>query len=128
MTDDIDDDWDSYSREWLAKGSASVENKEGYYLVDSDGGMEHATTVDALQTRLRWYAQMGKSDGDLFTDLDEYLNWINHVYDVGHVTSDGALVSWVDDMAMIDEHESPAVHNLKQVREGIERLQLLKGA
>lgn len=126
MTDDIDDDWDSYTTEWLKMGSEA--SKEGYYLIDIEGGLEHASTVDALQTRLRWYAQMGKSDGDLFTDIDEYLNWINHVQDVGHITDKGDLVSWVDDSAMIDDHESPLVHNLKEIREGAQRLSALKGA
>lgn len=128
MTDDIDDDWDSYSSEWLRMGSASVSSKEGFYLVDNEGGIEHASDLESLQTRLRWYAQMSRTEFDLFGDIEEHLNWINHVRDVGHVDDQGNLISWVEDMADMDEFESPAVRNLQPMRDAIGKLQTLKGA
>jgi hypothetical protein len=100
---------------------------EGFYVVDGEGDMSHYQTLDELELRLAWVAKFTKSDQDLFQVNDD-INWCNHIVDMGTVDDDGNLDSWVDDMAGIDDYESPAIRNLQYIREGVGRLVSLKGA
>lgn len=109
-----------------ADGSES-QYGEGFYILDAEGDISHYTDLELLERQLKWLAEMSRTDNDLF-DAEEKINWINHIMDLGHVESDGELVSWVDDSASVDEFESPAVRNLAYIREGANRLATLKGA
>jgi hypothetical protein len=60
--------------------------------------------------------------------VDKSINWVNWIMDLGAVNDDGQLVSWVEDSADIDEHESPAVRNLQHIRDGVQYLERLAGA
>lgn len=100
---------------------------EGYYIIDHDGGASHYPTLDDLEGGLRWAAKMARGEWDLF-DVEDDLNWVNNIMDVGAVSEDGDLVSWVDDSADIDSHESPSVRNLQHIREGVHLLERLRGA
>lgn len=140
-TDEFDDDDDAEFEAIIAemeKREAERENAsctigqrfiagEGYFIIDHEGDISHYPTLGDLESHLAWLAKMGRSDYDVFTVPDE-LNWVNHVRDLGEVTTEGELVSWVDDMAEIDEHESPAVRNLQYIRDGIGKITTLKGA
>ena len=100
---------------------------QGFYIVDHEGDMTHYPTLDDLEARLKWLGKMTKSDIDLF-QVEEEINWANHVWDMGAVDESGNLISWVEDMADIDDYESPAVRNLQYIREGASLLCTLKGA
>lgn len=100
---------------------------EGFYILDAEGDISHYTDLELLERQLKWLAEMSRTDNDLF-DVEEKINWVNHIMDLGHVESDGELVSWVDDSSEVDEFESPAVRNLAYIREGAQRLTTLKGA
>lgn len=100
---------------------------EGFYIVSNEGDMSHYHDLHDLEGALKWLGKMGRTDADLF-DVEEDLNWINHVFDLGAVDDDGKLISWLDDMGDIDEYESPAVRHLNYIREGVGKLLTLKGA
>jgi len=102
---------------------------EGFYIVDESGDITHHPMLEDLEARLRWISKMTRHEFDIFADVEDDLNWVNHIMDLGSVTEDGELVSWVDDMADIDEWESPSVRNLQNIREGVGGyLVRLKGA
>lgn len=105
---------------------------EGYYIVDGEGDMSHYPTLDDLESRLKFLSGMTASEYDLFQfgekEEKDALGWTNHIMDIGSVDEKGELVSWVDDMSDIDEHESPAVQHLNYIREGVGKLLTLKGA
>lgn len=111
----------NYASEYLAG--------EGFYIIDGEGNITHHPMLEDLEAYLRWLAKMTRHEFDIFPNVEDDLNWVNHVMDLGAVTEDGDLVSWVDDMAEMDEWESPAVRNLQHIREGIGgSLVRLKGA
>lgn len=147
---DIDKAWETVQNRWLEQEDDEDDDKdpaefgqdhmscsvmsedvtprgEGFYILDNDGNIHHAGDLEDLENRLAWYANITKSDQDLF-HVDKAINWINHIMDVGSIEADGELVSWVDDTASIDDHESPAVYSLNYIREGASSLSSLKGA
>lgn len=101
---------------------------EGFYILDGEGDVSHHQVLEDLEARLRWHAKMSRSDYDLFGDVEDSINWVNHIMDIGHVDEAGRLISWVDDSGEVDEFESPAVRNLQYIREGVGLLATLKGA
>lgn len=101
---------------------------EGFYIIDGDGGVTHHPILEDLEARLRWLSKMTRQQYDIFSGVEDELNWVNQIMDLGSVSADGDLVSWVDDAADIDNFESPAVNNLRQLREGALMLSTLKGA
>lgn len=113
----MDDNVKTYSREY----------GEGFYIVSNEGDMTHYNDLHDLEGALKWLGKMGRTDSDLF-DVEEGLNWVNHVFDIGAVDDDGKLISWLDDMSDIDEYESPAIRHLNYIREGLGKLLTLKGA
>lgn len=136
------DDWDAYIAGKVEVEQAQMEAEgescqtvasrylagEGFYIVDTEGDMTHYPTLDDLEKRLAWISKMGRTEFDLFQGIEDKINWVNHIMDLGEVDKDGNLESWVDDMAGIDDYESPAVRNLQYIREGAGRLVSLKGA
>ena len=111
-----------------AEEYAAAIKEEGYYLIDAEGGMEHFPTIEDLEGRLAWYAKMSRTQEDLFGSVDDKINWVNHIMDLGSVQKGSTLESWVEDRADIDNHESAAVRNLQYIREGAGYLGQLKGA
>lgn len=101
---------------------AQSEPKEGYYIIDSDGDISGYPTLDDLEARLRWLSKRTMHEGIIAPDVADEIKWCNFIMDIGHLDDDGAIISWVDDMAEIDEHESPAVRNLQYIRDGISRV------
>lgn len=101
---------------------------EGFYILDLEGDVMHFPELEDLEGRLAWLSKMTSTEYDMFSEPGEGMNWINHIMDLGHVESDGTLVSWIDDIAEVDDFESPAVRNLQYVREGAGRLATMKGA
>lgn len=131
-----DDEWDKMIQRFeeeearFADGSDDAPSStygEGFYILDGEGDISHYPTLDDLEGALSWLAKMSQSSYDLFQTEDS-LNWVNHIMDLGHVTDNGLLISWVDDTAEVDEFESPAVRNLQGIREGAGMLATLKGA
>lgn len=134
-----DADWENYVTEMEAQEDENTEGEscstlanrylagEGFYIVDDSGDMSHYPTLDDLEKRLAWIAKMGKTDQDLF-QVNDNINWVNHILDLGSVDSEGSLDSWIDDMGGIDDFEMPAERNLQYIREGAGRLVSLKGA
>lgn len=131
--DELDDDeWDDLiarlEREEEENAVSAYVAGEGFYIIDFDGGITHHPALEDLEARLRWLSKMRRTDQDIFSGVEDELNWVNHIMDVGAVTSGGELESWVDDTADIDNYESPAVRNLQYLREGAGLLGTLKGA
>lgn len=104
------------------------EYTEGFYILDGEGDISHYPSLDELEQKLAWFAKMSRTEYDIFPSADDKTNWVNHIMDLGHIEEDGELVSWVDDMAGVDDFESPAVRNLQYIREGLGNLVTLKGA
>lgn len=100
----------------------------GFYILDAGGDVMHYATLDKLEAALRWTAGITRTENDIWQGLDDSINWANHIWDIGAVDEDGTLDSWVDDMAGIDDFESPAVRNLQYIREGVGKLESLRGA
>ena len=115
--------------EWENEDDDAEPNySEGFYILDGEGDITHHPILEDLEARLRFMARQHKGgEYDIFQVADE-LNWVNQIMDLGHIDEKGKLISWVDDTGMIDDFESPAVHNLRQVREGAQMLAQLKGA
>lgn len=101
---------------------------EGFYILDQDGSITHHPALEDLEARLRWLSKMTRHSYDIFSGVEDELNWVNQVMDLGSVSSEGNLMSWVDDSSDIDKYESPAVNNLRNMREGAVLLGTLKGA
>lgn len=120
---DDDNDWDD-----AALALMGLPRGSGFYILDNDGDTSHYPTLDDLESRLKWLCKMTASGNDIFPSATSQEYWANHVRDLGAVDEDGMLVSWVDDMAEIDEWESPAVRNLDYIRGGIGYLMTIKGA
>lgn len=138
MDKDHEDFWDKHTEDTIAQmetvfqqmrgESEGVEIvNDGFYIMDNDGAIEHYPTLDDLEGKLRWLGKMTRTDADLWGDVPEEINWINHIVDLGSVDGD-ELISWVDDSSDIDNHESPAVRHLSYVRDGVYKLATLKGA
>lgn len=141
----IDELWDKIQESWLEQEdedaiasseehlscstdfAARYKMGEGYYILDQSGNIHHSADLDELERKLRWFADMSATEADLFT-VDKSINWVNWIMDLGAVNDDGQLVSWVEDSADIDEHESPAVRNLQHIRDGVQYLERLAGA
>lgn len=100
---------------------------EGFYILSGEGDLSHYPSLADLESHLKWLGKMGRNDQDLF-QVEEQINWVNHIFDIGSVDDEGRLISWVDDMSDIDEFESPAVRHLNYVREGVGLLVSLKGS
>ena len=100
----------------------------GYYTLDNDGDINHYPTLDDLEGKLRWLGKMTPADSDPFPSAAKDEWWANYLADIGSVDDDGELISWVDDGAEIDEHESPAVRHLDYIRQGAGLMRRLKGA
>lgn len=92
---------------------------EGYYLVTEDDNIEMMESVDKLEDRLEWYSNMALWDNPPFPQAEQKLRWVNFIKDVGHISKRDGMMSWVEDLAQIDAHESPAVYNLDGVRDGL---------
>ena len=139
-----DEEWDSYTSQLeerdereraerenmscsLEQGTGVAEYGEGFYILDGEGDVSHYTDLDLMERQLEWLSKMSRQEFDLF-QVEDNLNWINHIMDLGHIESDGELVSWVDDSSNVDEFENRAVPNLQYIREGAQRLSMLKGA
>lgn len=101
---------------------------EGFYILDGEGDISHHPSLEDLETKLKWFSEMRRTDLDIFPNVEDKVNWVNHIMDIGHIETDGELVSWVDDMASVDDFESPAVRNLQYIREGLGSLVVLRGA
>lgn len=133
------DDWDEYMKQLEEREAAEYEHMscttpgleagygEGFYILDAEGDISHYQNLDLLERKLSWLAKMSRTEQDLF-QVEDNINWVNHIMDLGHIEEDGDLVSWVDDSAEVDEFESPAMYNLAYIREGAQRLATLKGA
>lgn len=104
------------------------EYSEGFYILDGEGDISHHPSLEDLETKLKWFAAMSRTAMDIFPNVDDNVNWVNHIMDLGHIEADGELVSWVEDMASVDDFESPAVRNLQYIREGVGSLTTLRGA
>lgn len=115
-------------REEMEQENYSYTAGEGFYIIDGDGGITHHPALEDLEARLRWLSKMTRHEYDIFSGVEDELNWVNQIMDLGSVTKDGELESWVDDTADIDNYESPAVRNLQYIREGAQLLGTLKGA
>lgn len=101
--------------------------KEGYYIIDSDGDISGYPTLDDLEARLRWLNGMRNYEGMPVPDAADEIRWVNFIIDMGHLDDNGELVSWVDDMAEVDAHESDK-GELQYVRDGISRVEaMIKG-
>lgn len=133
--DDDDVDWqeviakyEALEREEMENATAEYLAGEGFYIIDGDGGITHHPALEDLEARLHWLSKMTRHDYDIFSGVEDELNWVNQIMDLGSVSKDGELESWVDDTADIDNYESPAVRNLQYIREGAGLLGQLKGA
>jgi hypothetical protein len=124
--------WNTDSLDSCSTATSRYLAGEGYYVVDHEGDMTHYPTLDDLESRLKFLSGMTQTDYDLFQfgekEEKDALNWTNHVLDIGSVDDKGLLTSWVEDMASMDDHESPVTGNLSTIREGIGKLAILKGA
>lgn len=100
----------------------------GYYAISHDDNVTNFPSLDDLEQYLRWLGRMTRTEFDLFQGLPREEHWANYLSDIGAMDEDGTFVSWVDDMADIDEHESPAVRHLDYIRAGVGHLLKLKGA
>lgn len=92
---------------------------QGYYLVAEDSSIEPFETIEALEERLEWYAGLTLWDNPPHPDAEQRIRWVNFITDVGHISVRDGMVSWLEDLAEIDQHESPAVYNLDFVRDGL---------
>lgn len=101
---------------------------DGFYTIDHDGDINHYPTLEDLEGKLAWLGKMTRTPDDLFQGLNVEENFANHLRDIGSVDSTGELISWVDDLSDIDEHESPAVRHLDYIRGGVGRMATQKGA
>lgn len=100
----------------------------GFYIIDTDGNINHFPTLDDLEARLRWLSKMTRSREDLWPTVGDDIYWVNYIMDLGSVDADGTIVSWVDDPTDIDTYESPAVRHLQYMREAVYKLETVKGA
>jgi len=105
----------------------STRDSQGYYLTTEDGSMEWFPQLDMLESQLRWYAGLSLYEGAPFPEVETNLRWVNHIIDMGEITVSGGLESWIEDMANIDAHESPATYNLAYIREGAGLIAGIKG-
>lgn len=92
---------------------------QGFYFTLEDGTIEIVTSIDELEKRLEWYAGMGLWDNPPFPNAEPRLKWTNFITDMGHLSKRDDQVSWLDNLAEIDQHESPSVYNLDYVRDGL---------
>lgn len=92
---------------------------QGYYFTLEDGTIEIVTSIDDLEKRLEWYAGMGLWDNPPFPNAEPRLKWTNFITDIGHLSKRDDQVSWLDNLAEIDQHESPSVYNLDHIRDGL---------
>lgn len=92
---------------------------QGYYLTAEDDSIEPFETIEALEARLEWYAGLTLWDNPPHPDAEQKIRWVNFIQDVGHISVRDGMVSWLEDLAEIDQHESPAVYNLDFIRDGL---------
>jgi hypothetical protein len=92
---------------------------QAYYVMMEDGGMDYFEDIDDLESRLDWLCNMGLYDGAPFPDVEHKLKWTNHVADIGVLNGRNQRESWIEDLGLIDAHESPAVRNLEFIRDGL---------
>ncbi len=131
-TDDDDDmSWeDDYRARSCTTGSKDAamallpesnksEDLQGYYITIEDGAIEALESLEQLESRLQWYSEMGLWDNPPFPNVEQKHRWVNFIIDVGHISVKDGMVSWLEDLAEIDQHESPAVYNLDYVRDGL---------
>ena len=100
----------------------------GYYAVDHDGDTKVFPNLDDLEKYLKMLGKMTRTTSDLWPGLPDDEHWVNYIQDVGAIGEGASLISFVDDMGNIDEHESPAVRHLDYLRHGAGHLTALKGA
>jgi predicted glutamine amidotransferase len=90
----------------------------GYYLTREDGNIEMYTTLDDLEKELAWLANLHLYDGAPFPEAGHSTKWTNFVVDLGEVRNNTPR-SWLDDLALVDDHESSVMYNLQYIRDGL---------
>lgn len=127
----VNEDGDMTSAEFdafVASLSDEVPNATaGYYTLDTDGDITYFPTLDDLESCLKMLGAMTRRESDIFADAPDTEHWANYVQDIGAMTESGNRESFVEDMARIDEHESPAVRHLDIIRDGVGRILSIAG-
>lgn len=106
----------------LRSSVTEAETVMGYYLETEDHDLQYFETLEKLESYLDWLSNMNLYEGCPFPDAEKSLRWTNFVIDMGHVNAPGGMESWLTDLAMLDQHESPAVYNLRNIREGLTKI------
>lgn len=99
--------------------------EEVFYTLDMWGNMKGYTTLDALETDLKWHA--GLRQGEDFFGAEGLARWVEHFLDVGEIDRSGALVSWVENKSAIAEFEADSNDGLGYIREGIAKVEPSRG-
>lgn len=99
----------------------------GFYVEMEDGSIEVLDTLEDLEGHLGWLCNMAMYNGAPRPDIEHTLKWVNWVRDLGHITLTENMVSWVANMAEIDQHESPAVYSLNYIRDGVGEIITMTG-
>lgn len=100
---------------------------EGFFLTRDDGSIEFYKTLADLETELDWLSNLAMYDGAPFPQVEHKMKWTNFIIDMGHV-SGNQPVSWLEDLAHIDQFESGVVYNLEYIREGAGNILVMRGA
>lgn len=99
----------------------------GYYVTGLDGSPEIFSDLDDLEGHLSWLSSMTMYDGAPRADIEHSLKWVNWITDLGHISAKDNFVSWVENLAEIDQHEPTAVYTLNYVRDGVGELLMMRG-
>lgn len=99
--------------------TSETDDLQGFYITLDDGEMYFETDVDEVEKKLDWLANLTLGNNPPFPGVEPKLKWTNFVVDIGHVSIKDGLVSWLEDLAQVDQFESTAVYNLDFVRDGI---------
>lgn len=101
---------------------ADFPGAELFYTIDNLGNQEGYTSLDALETTLKWHAGLTPRDDDFFK-AEGLARWCEHFVDVGEIDNIGTMVSWVDNRDNILKFDPDSNdESLEYVRQGVDLL------
>jgi hypothetical protein len=101
----------------------SVQSSVMFYTIEDDGTYNTYNSLSTLVQSMSWFAGLTEPAYPLVGPEEGNLRWVNHLSELGSISSDGFRVSWVDDDDDLDKFRSllPSF-----VADGVDKLRLLK--
>lgn len=109
---------------WVEMGDQSSNDVVGFYVELDDSSLEAYQTLAELEDGLDFLANLNLWENAPFPHAEPKLRWTNFVTDMGCITVSGNYESWIEDLGMIDQFESPATYNLDYIRDGLTNIMM----